>query len=554
MAYDPRLGYDPAQNAPRTGGVQTQEQWVADVAASMTLEFLNADGSRATSPLMAATLWQRAGIPLPPQEYIGILARNPNAAVPPIVYNSMAAMAQWLAANPQEAAAAGLTPPPPPGGPVLSPSDQERIFRAEENQRERDFQAGEAQRERDFQAGEAQRERDFRAAEAQRQREFEAQQAALSRAEAARQFDLRFAEDRRQFNATFLRQLLATAVELSRAPVDWLAYQYFMENISIPMTALNAASMARLLGAVPPTGPSEIGPMRGGPAAIDGDTSLMQAAGVSGPVLVSVAEATQQNPGSVPGISAADMFQKFMTQGINLDGLLEQARQEVARFLPGLASYIDQARARIPTGPFGRPVETPREIAPGAPPTGVEADRYRQAAASMRAQTTGSGDGATGVFTGPPAQPQPGATGTGAQNPQGEAMLAAIAAETGIPIQTLRQVVPVNLLAGGYSREAIINSPAVQSVLTGRQSALFRTAPVGDSKFGQIQAFGIPFNLRGGQDFQLDQFLKANPDQQQMQIGVIRATGQSLPDFFKQAERTAPIGPYASGAFGRRRF
>lgn len=550
MAVDPNLGYDPAlQN--RANGIQTREQWMADVATSMVLEFLNADGSRATSMMMDAALWAQAGIPLPPQEYIGILAKNPNAAVPPIVYNSMRAMAEYLANNPQVAMQAGLTPPPTASAPILTDAQQADITAGTQAQKARDDQMAENQRQRDFDAG----------------------QAALDRAESARQFDVTTAEGRRQFNATFLSNLLNTAVELAKAPVDWLAYQYFMENINVPLSALNVTSFAQKVGAIPPTGPSSFGPVYGGPAAVDGDLGWYQAAGLdqtNTPIFSSVTAAAEQFPGSVPGIGAWDTVQRTRAAGIDVDAELQNERgttlvnyfqqsgapPEITQMLQAQLERMRTAapqagRVNTAINPFGAR-RMAEGIAPAQPGAGQQ---YGLPQTQAPAQAPPVPDNLkTGVYTGQTATPATGQTGSGAQNPQGTAMLQTIASETGIPFEQLQQMVPANLLAGGYGKEAIINSPAVQAVMTGRAPSLFRTAPVGDSKFGTIQAFGIPLGLRGGQDFQLDQFLKANDDMQQQQIGVVRATGQSVPTFFKQAQRTAPIGTAAPGAFGVRRF
>lgn len=548
MAINEQLGYDPAlQN--RANGVQTREQWMADVATSMVLEFLNADGSRATSMMMDANLWAQAGIPLPPQEYIGILAKNPNAAIPPIVYNSMRAMAEYLANNPQVAAQAGLPTPPTTSAPILTDQQQADITAGVQSQKARDDQAAENQRQRDFDAG----------------------QAAADRAEAARQFDVTTAEGRRQFNATFLSNLLNTAVELAKAPVDWLAYQYFMENINVPLSALNVTSFTQQLGAIPPTGPSSIGPVYGGPAAVDGDLQWYQAAGLDQTgvgIFATATEAAQQFPGTVPGIGAWGTVQRTRAEGIDIDAELQSERgTSLVNYLqqsgmdPAMVQQLQSQIQRLQTAapspaintainPFGRrvgrgqPAPAPITSQVEAPPTPLAAPQTASTPDNLK----------TGVYTGPTAAPATGQDGSGAQNPQGTAMLQTIATETGIPLSQLQQIVPANLLAGGYGKEAIINSPAVQAVMTGQAPSLFRTAPVGDSKFGTIQAFGIPLGLRGGQDFQLDQYLKANPDMQQQQIGVIRATGQSVPDFFKQAQRTAPIGTAAPGSFGVRRY
>ena len=37
MAYDPRLGYDPAQYSPQGAAAQTLQQWVSDMASQYTM-------------------------------------------------------------------------------------------------------------------------------------------------------------------------------------------------------------------------------------------------------------------------------------------------------------------------------------------------------------------------------------------------------------------------------------------------------------------------------------------------------------------------------------
>jgi hypothetical protein len=141
----------------------------------------------------------------------------------------------------------------------------------------------------------------------------------------------------------------------------------------------------------------------------------------------------------------------------------------------------------------------------------------------------------------------------GQANPQGDLLLQQLALGLGIPLEELRRVVPTSLLAGGYSREAIANSPAVQALVQGRQTtSAFRTEPVAGTPFATLRGFGIPLGIRGGQDINAQLFTKSNPAMQEQLQGTVEAGGFYWPDIQKQIERTSPWTDLPVGARGRR--
>lgn len=193
-------------------------------------------------------------------------------------------------------------------------------------------------------------------------------------------------------------------------------------------------------------------------------------------------------------------------------------------------------------------------------PTATQAPAGSQP--SNGASGTSTGGSSTGIYTGPTATPAPSTTGaptTGAQAPQGNALLQAVATQTGIPYDQLTQVIDPSLLAGGYSAEAIANSPAIKAINEQRAMSYYRTDPAAGSKFGEIQAFGVPlggqeYGFRGGQDLNAKAYLQSPTYGQQMIEGAVKATGQSWNDVLQQSLRTSPIANYDTGSFGRRRF
>lgn len=448
--------------------------------------------------------------------------------------------------------------------------------------------------------------------------------------EDVRQFDLNLGEERRQFNATMVFNLLQTGVELARRPVDWIAHQFYMANLQIPLSFVNMSAAANLFGAIPPSGPSAAGPVVGGPAAMDGDTELAQQAGAQAG-FVSVAEAIAQNPGfaaTAPQIgidwasatTTAQTLEQTVPGGVAaVDQQLQQARAAELPSAVGDNPVVQQAlvgstQSQVvgplaadgtdagapggpapgtepvappaPTGAYGKPLTQARgtwydvnaagmdtssggmipggvSTVPQPGPSATSAPVASQAIAEPPPGSTANRGPYTGAATeAPAANPQPANSGAqqiaSAANPQGELMIQTLAAQLGIDANTLRNVLPTNLMAGGYSAETIAQSPIVQALQqkADRLSG-YRTAPteqLGGERFANIGAFGIPLGIRSGQDINAGLLLKSNPDQQEMLQGAIEASGQYYPTAVAQSLRSSPVTQFGVGAFGRRRF
>jgi len=117
-----------------------------------------------------------------------------------------------------------------------------------------------------------------------------------------KRFNLELAEQRRQFNLALLKDYYVTGVELAKRPVDWIGYQYYLQNMGLPVTLSNLVTAANMFGAIPPSGPSIYGPIVGGPAILDGYADIaIYVAGASGPddpaLFPDIATATVLNPG-----------------------------------------------------------------------------------------------------------------------------------------------------------------------------------------------------------------------------------------------------------------
>jgi len=615
------------------------------MATSLTLRYLN--GADMTEPEMADTYFQQNGIPMPPKSSFGSAARNPNNAQDPMVYNSMLAVAARMADT------RGINLPS--GGTPLSPDDQARIFNAGENEKDRANsmaiagmqEAGATARNAATNASneriaglKAQVDRESiasneRIATADRaSRENIANQ---DRAEKAREFDLGIAEDRRQFNSTMLFNLLDRGIQLMQKPVDWLGYQFYLQNMAIPLTSLNLSSVAVQLGAVPPSGPSAAGPVTGGPAVMDGDTSFAQQAGVQNPGFVSVQQAVQANPGTptdpnlqtftamatypqmVQQAGGEQQLEALVAQGRTTElpqvlgdnpivqDAIVQSKQALAavppqtpmdRFTqptPGMDS--GGSATAIPTvpgataepfnpapygslySPFGggkmiggqatayQPPQPPAQPQPAAIPFGNDNQTHQIPQVPGATVTQGGNTGGTsGVFTGPTqtgvATPTSNGgvqvtqtSNTGASNPQGNDLLGQLAAQLGIPVEQVRQLVPPNLLAGGYSVDTIMNTPVIKNLMNpnGPGFNFYRTNQDA-TKFNTIQAFGKPLGIRGGQDMNAGTFLQAPKSMQEMTQGTVEASGQYWPDVQEQMFRSSPLTNYEAGAFGKRRF
>jgi len=642
--YTGVLGYDPFAGQASGPGPQNIEDWKHDFAMTYTNAWLNGtlrDSALYTGGVFDNVFLAKAGIgpfdPMVDGMNAGAVSGSEGAGVGHgMTYNQMLQLADYIASNwdslPMEMKT-GLSNPSGLGAyePSLSDDDKSRIWSSGEADKDREFTAGEAAKDREFTAGENAADRAAREAIARLQedgatarndariagderiaglratvdREAIASQERIAGDDRAsreaiarlqedglnRRFDLGLAEDRRQFNTGILMGLLDRGIELSRRPVDWIAHQYFMQNMGIPITAISLASSASTFGAIPPTGPSGAGPVSGGPAAMDGDFELAMSIGDTDPGFVSVEQAVAE----LPGIGNMDAQQWMAQTTIERMGGLEAVerivetvrQQELPQAIPQSSSVQDfMRRARpgmqdINRMRMGQPqadqaaqmqqaqasavnaVQGAEGIPPmpmpqmqGQPQMQPPSPEMMQQQAPAPPAPTGSG--ATGVFTGEataaPMSAFGAPTGSGAQAPQGIDLLAQLSAQTGIPLEQLQQLVPPELLAGGYSPDVIANSPVIQSLVNNQRLNAFRTAPVEGSQFGEIQAFGIPTGLRGGQDLSASNFLKALPSQQEQMQGAIEATGQYFPDFMSQMLRASPTSNYEVGAFGRRRF
>lgn len=690
-------------NTPGAYGVRTRDQWVATVAQSLFLNYTNGNGAYFSGGVFAANgaVAGQVGLVNPADFGIAVTG-GPNSQADPATYQKFVQIAQYMAQNWDTIDAASKQYLPPPVGPdgkplpdvpyvdpetdlkyradaraqanaeaARSQAAQELALKGQQiaNQAaadQMDFSARMAAVAADREAT-ASRERIATADRTESARQFD-----LGYQENVRQFDLKLGEDRRQFNATMLTNLLQIGVDLAKAPVDWLAHQYYMENMGIPLSFLNLTTFAGLVGALPPSGPSAAGPVVGGPAALDGDGTLAAQAGVQ-PALVSATEAVTANPGAtsfapMQAFTAATTFPQLASQvggtqvveqqlaqarteelprevGSNpvVDNGLVQASEALGAAGAGGAPIEQQPGAQpanqfpagtpanrltqptpgmdsggsatatgeigpapTPVGPprpwtdlvasgemknpysggfsgmYGNPFgggkalgvtdgiapapaaafSAPAQALPEVPTTPAAPTSYNGYTPIQPGSTGSSGGGTTsGIYTGTPATPPAStlpAIPTSNGNPQGDVLLQQLSLELGIPIETLRNVVPTNLMAGGYSKEQIAQSPIIQALVNHNDRlSYFRTAPTdqgGGDRFATIGAFGIPLNIRSGQDINAGLLLKSNPSQQQEIQGALEATGQYFPDVQKQSLKASPVTNYQVGAFGRRRF
>lgn len=405
-----------------------------------------------------------------------------------------------------------------------------------------------------------------------------------------RRFDLQIAEDRRQFNSEMGVRLLEMGIELSRRPVDWVAHQFWAESMSIPTGLNNLAAIAGLFGAIPPTGPSAAGPVTGGPAAMDGDTAMAEQAGVQAG-FVGLQDAIQQNPGDVQNPLVGDLTAQAtavtLDSSVGMAAVEQQLAQARVETLPQIGENpVTQQGVQISLGqanPMQQQGETPLMDIPdvradGTPPPpapistppgmqdstgGVPAPQSAFGGPSPYAQQAQPDQQQQpGIYVPPPAASatasaaNPSAPGTGPETAQGTDMLHQLADDLGIGFEELQQALPANLLAQGYSRETLMQMPVIQALIN-RQSTLngFRTAPVGpNDRFGNISAFGIPLQIRGGQDINAGLLLKGSDVNHQMIQGAVEGAGLDWNDTVRQSLKTAPVSSYQAGAFGRRRF
>ncbi len=362
--------------------------------------------------------------------------------------------------------------------------------------------------------------------------------AGADRAESARQFDMNLAEDRRQFNSTALLDLFDRGIELMKNPVDWVAYQYYMENLSIPLDALNYSAMASSLGAMPPTGPSELGAMRGGPAIVDGDFAAAQQVGVT-PGFVSMQEAIQANPGNpsqpsaVAGQTTAEASSTWgdMTQ---LQGELDKQRMTAINETmdpnnPIVQQIKQQYMSAGPT-PMGGGQTTNSNPAASLPPVGG---------------TTAS------LYTG--AQSATPAAGSSTTAPM-EQLIKQMAQNLGMDEAQLWKMSGAGSMTPAYSKDAIANAPVMQALRNGAQSmSQFRTALGPSTASPSAQATGPGLGLRGGQDMNAGLLLNNSDANVGLIEGAIKADGHDWGTFARQSLKASPVTQYETGVFGRRR-
>lgn len=622
MAHSPThiLGFDPAQNIKGAYGLQTRDQYVAEQAMSWWIQYTS--GQQMLGDLFANTTWDRLGLGrLNPAAAGAATLGADGGTVPvidPAVMNQFQQLAGYVADNwdtlPPGMKQGAFAPRTTSGGPLsTSPSfsadDQARLFAAGQNAADNanalavaNIYAG-ASVESSTIAGNAARDvaninrgssldvANIRAGVdreaiasteniARLDRGESARQFDLGLGESARQFDLGIAEDRRQFNATAMIDLFGMGIELSRRPVDWLAYQFYLEDLNIPLSYLNMNAAVNMMGAIPPSGPSAAGPVIGGPAVIDGDTSVGDQAGIREQGFVTVEAAISQNPGGVSGSqqtqlaavttienfggvqaveqAVAQQRQEQLPQAVGsnaiVDSAVEQSRElRSAVELPGRGigdqTLVPRERSLADSGLAG--LDSQLDTAPGTTALGAE---LGPPVGGTTGVDTGQGD--SGLFTGPTATVSRGqeATASGAQNPQGNALLQQLAEELGIPYEELLAIVPVELLAGGATKEQIMQTPVVQSLINREALSPFRTSDPGNSKFEKIQALGIDLGIRGGQDVNIGQFLRDIPSAQDMKQGAIEATGLDFRDVVEQGLRSSPISNNQPRFFGTRRF
>lgn len=359
--------------------------------------------------------------------------------------------------------------------------------------------------------------------------------ASADRAENARQFDMNLAEDRRQFNSTALLTLFDRGIELMKNPVDWVAYQYYMETLSIPLGALEYSAMATAMGAVPPTGPSEIGPLTGGPGMVDGDFAAARQVGVT-PAFVTVSQATAQYPGTptVPQV-----------QNLTFASTINQDNPE------GMAQ-IDRrlAEQRSQTLPYLENAQTNPAIQKGVQDATAQSGPELGNRQSM---------GATAAVAEAQTQDQ------GATRAPLEKLIGELAKNLGQDPAQLWKLSGAGNMTPGYSKEAIANAPVMQALKTGADSmSQFRTAAPG-AQSQQVTPFGSTTQsattsgpgamtgLRGGQDLNANLLINNSDTNKQLIQGAVQADAFPWEDFQRQAFKASPITDYAVGSFGRRR-
>lgn len=655
MPIDPRLGYDPRDPTVRRGlAPGTIEQWASDWAMTQAAALANGTASTGPGSIFDNNVWSSLGLPLIDPGAIANGGVVGNSTYNLLMSAAMKVASQWdsLPAS----ARTGFSPPTglPSGGtgPGMSAQDQQNIFAGTQAglDREHDVKitgiregaetsrnaariaaqeriAGIESKDRRYATDvNAQVNREDIAA---RERISSADRASreniatADRTERAREFDLQLGEDRRKTTLDFAFRLFDRGIELAANPVDWVAYDYWINNLEIPMNLLTLSSAAAVFGAIPPSGPSGAGPVIGGPAAIDGDFTVAQQMGIQNPGPVPVSIATQTNPGS----SVAQQYQLAAQQTVDryggaarMDSMVTQAMQSLP---PGTVSpqYLEQARTAYSVNPptpdyyatetppmdmgrspqglpplpgdgaslgaaaaqiYSPPPSVPPPLPPGAsnlntPPTPgapiapmpgmMHPPPLPNVAGAQPGMLGGIHTGNEVVAAGPPANPQvvaqaqqmfgPQVQQTAAAGGNLEQLFATIASQMGMSMDQVRQLFPIHLMPGQYSREAVANQPVLRSLRENGNTPLsaFNTSPMPTGAFTNIKAIpGAETGIRGGQDYNATTYLTADPALRGMVQGAIRGQGQYLPSFEQQLYRSAPITNLNPGDTARRRY
>ena len=379
-----------------------------------------------------------------------------------------------------------------------------------------------------------------------------------------RRFDLQLAEDQRQFNALLALDLYKLGIELSRNPVDWIAYQYYLGGYGIPTTAQNLMAAASAFGAVPPIGPSSAGPVTGGPATYTGQWDVAAATGAM-PGFWTVSGAMAVNP---PAAETSSFIYLYSNRGV-LDSMLAESRDGLAAET-GIPEYSAAASASITAsqqddigtliGPGGQPFTNVYNASPAFMSV-TSPEWYGDPV--IQQLTLPSTQGVLQFYSqqmdpqnpvAPFLQYFSGAvTPVNAPGPNTQSGL--VTAMEGLTGQQLQQTARTDLLPGQYGPQGIFQNPLIQSVFAGTQAPVFRTEdPSGWQRFAGLPAFGgMPTGIRSGQDINFNAFSQMLPSQQQMVQGFMEATGQYWKDNVEQMLRSSPGGlssfdPFAVGS------
>jgi len=204
-----------------------------------------------------------------------------------------------------------------------------------------------------------------------------------------RRFNLELAENRRQFNLALLKDYYMAGVELAKKPVDWIGYQYYLQNMGLPITLGNMVAAAYMFGAIPPSGPSVWGPVVGGPAIYDGYGDIaVHVAGASGPddpaLFPDIATATALHSGIAQANGGYGGFQTLAAlhaaataQGQTLADVQGQISQNLVSGagVPEDVAQVQQATIQMLVSSFGADtgamINALNEIKLGAEQAGV---------------------------------------------------------------------------------------------------------------------------------------------------------------------------------------